>query len=167
MAKRHRQRIDPWKLAVHEAGHGVCAVVLGAPPAYATVEPAPNMAGHIHWGPGYLSPQHLAVTYLGGLAAATLSYRDSQLGREGNRIGLLWGAKTDRRCAEELCTEHELDFDQVTEDATRLVLRWRGAVQVVAATLVQRRTLSGAEVEAVMAPWLRGARRQTELTGLA
>jgi ATP-dependent Zn protease len=136
-------------LAEHEAGHAVVAVVLRLSLRYVTLRPrGPEIALTYtqtvrNESPDYLERQ--AVCYLAGIAADQLLNGRVTFGSEIDDIA---HAKSN---AERLGVEDVQEFLRVKHrQAQAIVCANRVAVEAVRRALVDRRTLQGAEVRAIV-----------------
>jgi ATP-dependent Zn protease len=136
-------------LAAHEAGHAVAAIVLRLSLRYVTLRPRGPESGLAHTrtalneSPDYLKRQ--AVCYLAGIAADQLLNGRVTFGSEIDDIAHA------RRNAERLGVEDVQEFLRVKQrEAEAIVTANRVAVEAVRRALVDRRTLHGAEVRAIV-----------------
>ncbi len=136
-------------LAAHEAGHAVVAVVLRLSLQYVTLRPR-GPEGALTYtrkarneSPDYLERE--VVLYLAGIAADRLLNGRVTFGSGIDDIAHA------RRNAERLGVEDVQEFLRVKQrEAEAIVSANRVAVEAVQRALVDRRTLQGAEVRAII-----------------
>lgn len=126
-------------IAVHEAGHATVACLLGGVVSFVSVEPEAGSHGRAVHGPMSLTDEAV-VTMSGGVAQMLLSASTARMPHnysdQQHALGLAGG-------------DHNVCMKWHTE-AKRLVLEHQDAIERVASALLQRGTLSGREVVALV-----------------
>jgi ATP-dependent Zn protease len=160
---RPGRELDPNRTAHHEAGHVVVAYALGLHTAQVTVERGEGYLGQCV-GPGMYGYQHLTRRGQSRLAyeQAVAFYAD--LATEHHFCGVEFsfedgashGAWNDNSQAVELMRQHHLTKNlsaavaRAQREARRLVRKHSDAIARFATLLCKRRTLRGAELQALL-----------------
>ena len=177
IVRLNRDGIDGWSLCdsagdrlrtgYHEAAHAVVAVMLGVGVKHATIKPGPDTAGHVLHDP-------VQYDWLAGIISFAGKYGESLLLADDPRHP--WhvsvrvrnhGASADHKNVRRSVIRHighptgdgRYDFDRreyrahrrrLEKEAKQLVLEYRDAIKRVAEALIDRETLTGAEIYALV-----------------
>jgi ATP-dependent Zn protease len=157
---------DAYHTAIHEAGHAVIGRVLGIPCGSVTIVPdeADRSAGHALNGTPYQTWEHW-LDERGRHREMAVAYRAHirmlMAGAEAENVILGAGQGGDGYDQHEIALMAENLIDTTSDAWLRLAARLQGQtvqlvrkhrdkIQRVADALVERRTLSGAEIDALM-----------------
>jgi hypothetical protein len=126
-------------IALHEAGHAVISRVLQLPSGAATIDGEPR---------AYLQDDHNLASLITAMAGSAA---------ERELVGVAGGVDGDRPKVERLLDALGVDSDTCWLITRQLVELHRARIAAVAQALLERGSLSGAEIDAIA--WPRGRRR--------
>lgn len=154
---------DQWN-AIHEAGHGVVGTLGGMTLGRAVIAASPDQlapgidreaSGYVHWDDYghafYHRPTHWMAMVWAGYEASIRWLRESALDTSDNIIDIAHGASGDMTDLANYIRRRDLPRDHGRSLAARLVAENWDTITDVAEQLIDRRTLTGAEVRAMTA----------------
>jgi ATP-dependent Zn protease len=137
--------------AYHEAGHAVIALRLGYEVEKATIVRRQGVLGRVDVLPR-TSPDDIKINLAGQLAEALVNSNDEQI-----QLGAHRDWQNARRSARKFVAlgfinsrEKGILIDELLAETTALVRRDRDAISRVAEALLERKTLTGAEVRQIV-----------------
>lgn len=151
---------ETYRTARHECGHALAAVLLGGSFRYVTIRPrryrfcpwTHNLNGHVVGIRG-LSPRDDAIMTIVGMVAE----RESAAG-----LGIPVGDQSDMEYLEGLVERvpdvFEVGPDSPLAEAEKLVVEYADLLDVLAARLVEKKTLAKREFLEAVAEWTRAQR---------
>jgi ATP-dependent Zn protease len=135
------------RIAYHESGHTIAAITFGLPVVAVTIDGRPHLHRDRFRRERSSATEALIIVCLAGPSAETLFFGPADDG--GDRINIDMARRYLCGCFAD--NQIELQMLRMSQAAERLVTSSRREIEAIAAALMQRGTLTGAEVVDLLA----------------